>query len=49
MDVIDRVPGLAARGGHLREEMKNAVIEHTRYAHEQGADRPDIASWVWPL
>jgi xylulose-5-phosphate/fructose-6-phosphate phosphoketolase len=37
------------RAGHLREEMKNAVIEHTAYAHEHGADRPEIASWTWPL
>jgi len=49
MDVIDRVPALRVRGSHLREEMKNAVIDHMGYAHEHGADRPEIANWVWPL
>jgi xylulose-5-phosphate/fructose-6-phosphate phosphoketolase len=48
-DVIDRVPGLAGRGGHLREEMKNAIVDNTRYAHEYGADRPEITDWVWPF
>jgi xylulose-5-phosphate/fructose-6-phosphate phosphoketolase len=49
IDVIDRVPALAVKGAHLREEMKNAIIDHMNYAHEHGADRPEIANWVWPL
>jgi xylulose-5-phosphate/fructose-6-phosphate phosphoketolase len=28
--------------------MKNAIIEHTRYAHEHGSDRPEITDWTWP-
>jgi xylulose-5-phosphate/fructose-6-phosphate phosphoketolase len=49
IDVIDRVPALGARAGHLREEMKNAIIDNMRYAHEHGADRPEFTNWVWPL
>jgi xylulose-5-phosphate/fructose-6-phosphate phosphoketolase len=49
IDVIDRVPGLAGRAGHLREEMKNAIVDNTSYAHEYGADRPEITDWVWPF
>jgi xylulose-5-phosphate/fructose-6-phosphate phosphoketolase len=49
IDVIDRVPTLGARAGHLREEMRNAIIDHMNYAHEHGADRPEITNWVWPL
>jgi len=48
MDAIDRVPRLQARAAHLKEEMKNAIIDNTRYAHENGVDRPEIANWVWP-
>jgi xylulose-5-phosphate/fructose-6-phosphate phosphoketolase len=48
MDVIDRVPKLHTTGSHLKEEMRNAVIENLRYAHEHGTDRPEIANWVWP-
>jgi xylulose-5-phosphate/fructose-6-phosphate phosphoketolase len=48
MDVIDRVPTLHTTGSHLKEEMRNAVIENLRYAHEHGTDRPEIANWIWP-
>ena len=48
IDVIDRVPKLHAKGAHLKEEMKNAIIENLRYAHENGTDRPEIANWTWP-
>jgi xylulose-5-phosphate/fructose-6-phosphate phosphoketolase len=48
IDVIDRVPRLRTRAAHLKEEMKNAIIDHTRYAHEHGTDRPEIANWTWP-
>ena len=46
--MIDRVPGLAARAAHLKEEMKNAIIDCLTYAHAEGRDRPEIADWVWP-
>jgi xylulose-5-phosphate/fructose-6-phosphate phosphoketolase len=48
IDVIDRVPGLAARAAHLKEEMRNAIIENLAYAHEEGTDRAEITNWVWP-
>ena len=48
IDVIDRVPGLAARAAHLKEEMRNAIIDNLAYAHDVGADRPEIANWTWP-
>jgi xylulose-5-phosphate/fructose-6-phosphate phosphoketolase len=48
IDVIDRVPGLAVRAAHLKEEMKNAIIDNLRYAHEHGTDRAEITNWVWP-
>ena len=48
IDVIDRVPGLAARAAHLKEEMRNDIIDNLTYAHENGTDRPEITDWVWP-
>jgi xylulose-5-phosphate/fructose-6-phosphate phosphoketolase len=48
IDVIDRVPKLRTRAAHLKEEMKNAIIDNMRYAHEHGTDRKEIAHWVWP-
>ncbi|NRD64994.1 phosphoketolase family protein [Corallococcus exiguus] len=48
IDVIDRVPALHAKAGHLKEEMKNAILDNLAYAHEHGRDRPEIADWTWP-
>jgi xylulose-5-phosphate/fructose-6-phosphate phosphoketolase len=49
IDVIDRVPGLAARAAHLKEHMKNEIILNLAYAHEHGTDSEQITNWVWPL
>jgi xylulose-5-phosphate/fructose-6-phosphate phosphoketolase len=48
IDVLQRVPRLALRCGHLIEEMRNAIIDNLAYAHEYGADRPEISDWTWP-
>ena len=48
MDVIDRVPKLRTKCAHLKEQMKNAVLDAMRYAHEHGTDRPELAGWTWP-
>ncbi|HEU4935889.1 MAG TPA: phosphoketolase family protein [Vicinamibacterales bacterium] len=48
IDVIDRVPKLQAKAAHLKEEMRNAIIDNMRYAHEHGTDRKEIVEWVWP-
>jgi xylulose-5-phosphate/fructose-6-phosphate phosphoketolase len=49
IDVIDRVPGLAAKAAHLKEAMKSEIIQSLAYAHEHGTDRPEITDWVWPF
>jgi xylulose-5-phosphate/fructose-6-phosphate phosphoketolase len=48
IDVIDRVPKLRTKASHLKEEMRNAIIDNLRYAHEHGSDRPELANWLWP-
>lgn len=48
IDAIDRVPSLRSRGTHLKERMRNAIIESIAYAHEEGIDRPEIRAWAWP-
>ncbi|WP_298135501.1 phosphoketolase [Acidiferrobacter sp.] len=49
IDVVDRVPRLAGIGAHLKERMKDAILEHIRYAMEEGTDRPDSVEWTWPF
>jgi xylulose-5-phosphate/fructose-6-phosphate phosphoketolase len=48
MDVIDRVPRLAARAGHVRQLMRDRRIEHKAYIVEHGDDRPEVRDWTWP-
>ena len=49
IDVIDRVPALARQSRAPAGRMQNAIVDNMRYAHEHGADRPELANWVWPL
>ncbi|HVO47212.1 MAG TPA: phosphoketolase family protein, partial [Steroidobacteraceae bacterium] len=48
IDVIDRVPGLSSHAAHLKEEMKDAIIDQLNYARTHGTDREEIINWVWP-
>jgi xylulose-5-phosphate/fructose-6-phosphate phosphoketolase len=48
IDVIDRVPGLAERAGHIRQLMADKRIEARAYTREFGEDAPDVANWTWP-
>jgi xylulose-5-phosphate/fructose-6-phosphate phosphoketolase len=49
IDVIDRVPRLRVKAGHLKERMKDEILENLAYARTHGADRPEFTNWVWPL
>ena len=48
LDVIDRVPGLAARAGEVRQLMVDARARHVLYTYEHGVDMPEVANWKWP-
>jgi xylulose-5-phosphate/fructose-6-phosphate phosphoketolase len=48
IDVIDRVPGLAARAAHLRQDMVDERLRHRAYTREFGDDPPDVRDWTWP-
>jgi len=48
IDVINRVPKLGAAAGHVKERMKNRIIESLAYAHEHGKDQDEITAWEWP-
>ena len=49
MDVIDRVPGLAARAGRLRQYMADRRLLARGYTRDHGEDDPEISEWTWPL
>jgi xylulose-5-phosphate/fructose-6-phosphate phosphoketolase len=48
MDVIDRVPGLAASCGRLRQELEDRRLRARLYTREHGEDDPEIRDWTWP-
>jgi xylulose-5-phosphate/fructose-6-phosphate phosphoketolase len=47
MDVIDRVPGLLSRAGHVRQLMVERRLEARAHTRLAGEDAPDIRDWSW--
>jgi len=47
MDVIDRVPSLGSRAAHVRERMKDQIIDNLAYAKEHGMDKDEMSNWTW--
>jgi xylulose-5-phosphate/fructose-6-phosphate phosphoketolase len=47
IDVIDRVPKLGSCAAHVKERMKEEILQHRDYAHVHGTDSPEITGWVW--
>jgi xylulose-5-phosphate/fructose-6-phosphate phosphoketolase len=48
IDVIDRVPGLADRAAHLRQQMQERRLLARAYTRANGDDDPEIRDWTWP-
>jgi xylulose-5-phosphate/fructose-6-phosphate phosphoketolase len=48
MDVIDRVPGLTSRAGHVRQLMTDRRLASRAYTRLEGEDAPDVREWTWP-
>jgi xylulose-5-phosphate/fructose-6-phosphate phosphoketolase len=48
IDVIDRVPGLAAKASGLRESMVDERLRARMWTREYGEDEPSVREWVWP-
>ena len=48
MDVIDRVPGLLPRHAHVKQEMRDMLVDHGEYIREHGDDMPAVRDWRWP-
>ena len=47
MDVIDRVPKVERIGAHIKQDMRNKLLEHKDYIYKYGADMPEILNWKW--
>jgi xylulose-5-phosphate/fructose-6-phosphate phosphoketolase len=49
IDVIDRLPQLHITGAHVKEQLKDQIIENSNHAYEQGIDKPKFTGWQWPF
>jgi xylulose-5-phosphate/fructose-6-phosphate phosphoketolase len=47
IDVIDRVPRLQSVGAHVKDWLKDQIIDSIQYAHTEGIDREEIRNWKW--
>jgi xylulose-5-phosphate/fructose-6-phosphate phosphoketolase len=47
IDVIDRVPGLSARAGHVRQLMVDRRLQARAHTRAEGEDPPEIRDWTW--
>ena len=45
--VIDRVPGLANKGGHVKQYIRDKLLEHKAHICKYGDDMAEIKSWRW--
>ena len=45
---IDRIPGLLPGAAHIKQALRNKLIEHEDYVRRHGDDMPEIKNWVWP-
>ncbi len=48
IDVIDRVPGLAGKAAHLRQEMVDRRLAARAWTRTYGDDEAEIRDWTWP-
>ncbi|HKQ56987.1 MAG TPA: phosphoketolase family protein [Candidatus Eisenbacteria bacterium] len=47
IDVIDRVPGLGARAGHVRQLMADRRVQARAHTRAKGEDPAEIRDWTW--
>ena len=47
IDVVNRVPKMQHRAAHIKQAMRDRIIEHKQYIEQHGEDMPEIRNWTW--
>jgi xylulose-5-phosphate/fructose-6-phosphate phosphoketolase len=47
-DVIERVARFRNTSDHVKEMLRNKLIDHKIYISQYGDDMPEIKNWKWP-
>ena len=46
-DAIDRVPRLQRIGAHVKQLLRDKLVEHSEYIRRHGEDMPEVLDWTW--
>ncbi|MBI3927190.1 MAG: phosphoketolase family protein [Armatimonadetes bacterium] len=46
-DVIDRIPRLRYAGAHVKQLIREKLVEHRNYVRQHGDDMPEVKNWEW--
>ena len=47
MMVLDRVKRLGETTAHVRQSLRDRLVEHRQYIVQAGGDLPDVSNWRW--
>jgi xylulose-5-phosphate/fructose-6-phosphate phosphoketolase len=47
IDVVERVPSLAAKAVHIRQALLGKLLDHKTYIEKHGDDMPEVKDWKW--
>ncbi len=47
-DAIDRIPKLRYAGAHVKQAIRDKLVEHKHYVAKHGDDMPEVKNWKWP-
>jgi len=45
--VISHLPQLGNTGAYLQQMMRDKIVEHKQYIHDNGVDLPEVMEWKW--
>lgn len=46
-DAVDRISRLKYRGAHIKQLIRDKLVEHKHYVRTHGEDMPEVQNWRW--